>query len=100
MNSRTNNEVVASILKSAIKGATGLNIMYGSYINHTRLKRYLKILIENNMIEYEPQSRIFTTSDKGIDFLKIHGEFEEAFSWHCYCNTYKIHENISEVKSK
>ena len=46
MNSRTNNEVVASILKSAIKGATGLNIMYRSYINHTRLKKYLKILIE------------------------------------------------------
>ena len=52
------------------------------------------------MIEYEPHSRIFITSDKGIEFLKIHGEFEEAFSWHCYHNTYKIHETISEIKSK
>ena len=54
MNSRTNNELVASILKSAIKGATGLKIMYGSYINHTGLRKCLKVLMDNNMIEYDP----------------------------------------------
>ena len=100
MNSRTNNEIVASILKSAIKGATGLKIMYGSYINHTRLKKCLKVLMDNNMIEYDPQARIFRTSDKGIDFLKVHREFEEKFSWHCYRNTYKVHETVSEIKRK
>ena len=90
MNNRTNNEIVASILKSAIKGANSLKIMDCSYINHTKLKKYLKILIDNNMIEHEAPTRIFRTSEKGIEFLKIHREFEKRFSWHCYCNTYKI----------
>ena len=49
------------------------------HINHTKLKKYLKVLMENNMIKYDPQARIFRTSDKGIDFLKVHIEFEEAF---------------------
>ncbi len=80
MNSRTNNEIVASILKSAIKGATSLKITYGYYINHTKLRKHLKVLMENNLIEYDPQARIFRTSDKGIDFLKVHREFEEALT--------------------
>ncbi len=56
--------------------------------------------MDNNVIEYDPQARIFKTSDKGIDFLKVHREFEEAFSWHCYCNTYKVHETMGGIKRK
>jgi predicted transcriptional regulator len=69
-------------------------------INHTKLKKHLKVLMDNNMIEYDAQARIFKTSDKGIDFLKFHREFEKTFSWHCYCNTYKVHETISGIKRK
>ena len=98
MNSRTSNEVVASILKSAIKGATSLKIMCDSYINHAKLKKNLKVLMGNNMIEYDPQTRIFRTSDKGIDFLKVQREFEEAFSWHCNCNLYEVHDTMTGMK--
>ena len=56
--------------------------------------------MDNNMIDYDPQTIIFRTSDKGIDFLKVHREFEEKFSWHCYRNTYKVHETVSEIKRK
>ena len=44
-----------------------------------QLKKSLKVLMENKMIEYDSQSRIFRTSAKGIDFLKVQRKFEEAF---------------------
>ena len=54
--------------------------------------------MDNNMIEYDPQAIIFRISDEGIDFLKVDREFEEKFSWHCYCSTYD--ETLSEIKRK
>src|SRR6476619_7206244 len=98
MNSRTNSEVAASILKSAIKGATSLKIMCDSHVNHAKLKKSLKVLMENKMIEYDSQNRIFRTTAKGIDFLNVQRKFEEAFSWHCNSNMYKVHETISGIK--
>ena len=55
--------------------------------------------MDNNMIDYDPQTIIFRTSDKGIDFLKVHREFEEKFSCHCYRKR-KVHETVSEIKRK
>ena len=98
MNARTNSEVAASILKSAVKGASSLKIMCDSYINHAKLKKILKMLMENKMIEYDSQTRIFRTSAKGIDFLKVQRKFEETFSWHCNCNMYQVHETIGGIK--
>jgi len=63
-----------------------------------QLKKSLKVLMENKMIEYDSQTRIFRTSAKGIDFLKVQRKFEEAFSWHCKCNMYKVHETLSGIK--
>ena len=79
LTTRTNNEIVASMLKSAIKGANSLKIMDGAYINHTNLKKYLKILIGNNMIEYESETRIFRTSEKGIEFLRFIENLKRGF---------------------
>ena len=35
--------------------------------------------MDNNMIEYDPQTRIFSTSDKGIDFLRFIENLKKNF---------------------
>ena len=51
--------------------------MYNAYLSYNQLKEYLSILIENNLIEYLEGSRTFRTTDKGLNFLKMHNEMAE-----------------------
>ena len=55
--------------------------------------------MDNNMIEYDLQAKPLEPPTK-VEFLKVHREFEETFSWHCYRNTFKIHETVSVIKRK
>ncbi|MFI5406722.1 MAG: hypothetical protein ACHQ1D_09450 [Nitrososphaerales archaeon] len=57
INSRTNNEVVASILKSVIKGAISLKDYDWLRLIIQNLRK-LKVLMEDNMIKYDPRARI------------------------------------------
>ena len=77
MGNRSRTEIVGSILNAANGGATKTKIMYIAFLSFNQLKEYLSILIENNLIEYLDGTKTFKTTEKGLNFLKMHNQIEE-----------------------
>jgi predicted transcriptional regulator len=65
------------ILDTANKETTKIKIMYNAYLSYNQLKEYLFILTENNLIEYFKGARTYKTTEKGLNFLKMHNEIGE-----------------------
>ena len=77
MKYRSRTEIVSSILDAANGRATKTKIMYNAYLSYNQLKEYISILIENNLLEYLEGARTFRTTEKGLNFLKMHNEIGE-----------------------
>jgi predicted transcriptional regulator len=77
MKYRSRTEIVATILEAANGRATKTKIMYNAFLSYNQLKEYLSVLIENNLIEYLEGTRTFKTTEKGLNFLKMHNEIGE-----------------------
>ena len=77
MNYRSRTELVPSILDAANGGTTKTKIMYNAYLSYNQLKEYLTMLIENDLIEYLVGNKTFRTTEKGLNFIKMHHEIGE-----------------------
>ena len=77
MKYRSRTEIVSNILEAANGGVTKTKIMYKAYLSYNQLKEYISILIENNLIEYLDGDNKFKTTEKGLNFLKMHNQIEE-----------------------
>ena len=77
MKYRSRTEIVAMILDAANGGATKTKIMYKAFLSYAQLREYLSVLIENNLIEYVEGSQTYKTTEKGLNFLKMHNEIGE-----------------------
>jgi predicted transcriptional regulator len=77
MKYRGRTEILGNILDAANGGATKTKIMYKAFLSYDQLKEYLSVLIENNLIEYRDGTRTFKTTEKGLNFLKMHNELGE-----------------------
>jgi predicted transcriptional regulator len=70
-------EIVSMILEAANVVTTKTKIMYKSMLSYNQLKEYLSILIRNNLLEYIEGTHQFKTTEKGLNFLKMHREMAE-----------------------
>jgi predicted transcriptional regulator len=77
MKYRGRTEIVSMILEASNGGATKTKIMYNAFLSYNQLKDYLSVLIENNLIEYLDGTREFKTTEKGLNFLKMHNAIGE-----------------------
>jgi len=77
MKNRSRTEIVSNILDAANGGATKTKIMYKAFLSYNQLKECLTILIENNLLEYIDGTQTFKTTEKGLNFLKMHNEIGE-----------------------
>ena len=77
MKYRSRTEIVAMILEAGNGGATKTRIMYKAFLSYAQLKEYLSVLIENNLLEYLEGSQTYKTTEKGLNFLKMHNEIGE-----------------------
>ena len=77
MKNRSRTEIVGNILDAANGGATKTKIMYKAFLSYNQLKEYLSVLIENNLLEYIDGTQTFKTTEKGLNFLKMHNEIGE-----------------------
>ena len=64
------------ILEAANGGATKTKIMYKAFLSYAQLREYLSVLIENSL-EYVEGSQTYKTTEKGLNFLKMHNEIGE-----------------------
>jgi predicted transcriptional regulator len=74
MGNRSRTEIVGNILEAANGGTTKTKIMYFAFLSYNQLKEYLSVLIENNLIEYLDGTHKFKTTEKGLNYLKMHNE--------------------------
>jgi predicted transcriptional regulator len=51
--------------------------MYKAFLSYGQLKEYLSLLIENNLLEYLDGTQTYKTTEKGLNFLKMHNEIRE-----------------------
>ena len=77
MKYRSRTEIVSMMLEAANGGATKTKIMYSAFLSYGQLKEYLSVLIKNNLIEYRDGTHEFRTTEKGLNFLKMHNEIGE-----------------------
>jgi predicted transcriptional regulator len=77
MKYRSRTEIVSMILEAANCGATKTRIMYKAFLSFAQLREYLSLLIENNLLEYLEGSKTYKTTEKGLNFLKMHNEISE-----------------------
>ena len=78
MKYRSRTEIVCKILDTTNGGgATKTKIMYAAFLSYGQLKEYLSILIENNLLEYINGTRIFKTTEKGLNYIKMYSEIGE-----------------------
>ena len=77
MGNRSRTEIVGNILDASNGGASKTKIMYTAFLSYNQLKEYLSVLIENNLIEYLDGTQTFKTTEKGLNFLKMHNEMGE-----------------------
>ena len=80
MGNRSRTEIVGNILEAANGGVSKTKIMYTAFLSYGQLNEYLSILIENNLIEYLDGTQTFRTTEKGLNFLKMHNEIAELFT--------------------
>jgi predicted transcriptional regulator len=77
MKYRDRNEIIAQILESANGNRVRLTkIMYDVYLSHGLTKEYIGLLIEKGLMEYLDGERTFKTTDKGLNFLRIHNKVQ------------------------
>ena len=48
-----------------------------AYLSYNQLREYLFILIENNLIKYLDGTQTYKTTEKGLNFLKMHNQIGE-----------------------
>ena len=67
-------EVIADILRAALKGASKTRIMYRANLNFSRVNRYLAELLEMGLVSLEKApggGTIYRTTEDGKTFLRI-----------------------------
>jgi predicted transcriptional regulator len=76
---RSKTEITAQILQSANgrNRITKTKIMYGAFLSHSQLKRYLPLLIQDGLLEYLEETHTYRTTEKGLKFLKMYEQMEE-----------------------
>ncbi|MGE5862663.1 MAG: winged helix-turn-helix domain-containing protein [Nitrososphaerales archaeon] len=77
MKYRSRTEIVGNILDAANGRTTKTKIMYKAFLSYAQLKEYLSVLTENNLIEYLDVNQTFKTTEKGLNYLKMHNEMGE-----------------------
>ena len=78
MKYRSRTDVIASILNSATgeEGTLMTRIMYSSFLSFTQVKRFLKLLTENDLLEYDEINKVYKTTGKGLRFLVLYEKMD------------------------
>jgi predicted transcriptional regulator len=80
MKYRSRTDIVALILEAANGGATKTKIMYKAFLSYAQLKEYLTVLLEKDVLEYDDETQLFRTTEKGLRLLQMYNQFDEMMS--------------------
>jgi predicted transcriptional regulator len=81
MKHRSRLEIISLILDIATRndGVTQKKILYRAYLSYEHLKKYLTLLQENELINYQEQEgKVYRTTEKGLHFLNLYAKLNEV----------------------
>jgi predicted transcriptional regulator len=79
MKYRSRNDIINEILDAANGGgATKTKIMYQAFLSYVQLKEYLTVLIDNQLLNYDVDTRQFKTTEKGLRFLDTFNQISDV----------------------
>jgi predicted transcriptional regulator len=85
MKNRSKTEIISQVLGAAAtngeegsNGATKTQIMYKSFLSFDQLNRYLSLLLENKLLNYDKKTAKYKVTDKGLKFLKLYDQIGDA----------------------
>jgi predicted transcriptional regulator len=77
MRYRSRTDIISEILDAANGGATKTKIMYQAFISYSQMKEYLRVLTENNLLNYDLDARTFKITEKGLRFLHTYNQMDD-----------------------
>lgn len=78
MRYRSRTEIISVILDAANGGATKTKIMYHAFLSYAQMKEYLRVLTENNLLNYNVDTQTFKTTEKGLRFLDAYAQMSDV----------------------
>jgi predicted transcriptional regulator len=70
MKYRNRTDIIAQMLESASGySVTKTKIMYKAYVPHEQISYYVQILVENDLLSFDQETRHYQTTAKGQQFL-------------------------------
>lgn len=70
-------DIISQILEAANGGITKTKIMYKALLSYTQMKENLTDLTRNDLLRYDENTRIFSTTEKGLRFLDIYNRISD-----------------------
>jgi predicted transcriptional regulator len=81
MKYRSRTDITSQILETASHGGvTKTRIMYNAYLSYAQLKEYISVLLENGLVEYTAEDKLFRTTSKGMQFLKTYSQIGDMMA--------------------
>jgi len=68
---------MSQILEAANGGMTKTKIMYAALVSYDQMKENLAALTEKGLLRYNEDTRIFSTTEKGLRFLDIYNRISD-----------------------
>jgi predicted transcriptional regulator len=76
MTYRSRTDIISKILQAANGGITKTKIMYHAFLSYAQLQDYLRVLIQNDLLSYDLDTRTFKTTKKGLRFIEIYNQMD------------------------
>jgi predicted transcriptional regulator len=70
-------DIIADILRICKKGSRKTRTMYLANLSWTQLEKYLKLLINKKLLEYDSIEKKYRTTNKGLEFLRAYFDAKE-----------------------
>ena len=77
MKYRSKFDIMTAVLHTATGGITKTSLMYKTFLSHNLLNEYLVLLMGGGLLAHDSESRTYTTTPKGNEFLTINDKLNE-----------------------
>lgn len=95
LNYRSNADIIAMILFTAINGERKSTIMSKAHLNYRQIMKYINILVINELVversNLSEGSTMYHTTDKGKNYLDM---YEESKAYNLTSNLYVVGKEI------
>ena len=89
---RSETEIISLILRSTqyYTGTKLSQIQYETYISYNQLKEFLTMMIENQLITYFKEEKVFKITEYGMHVLELYGEMDKLLDYTRLNNVVKV----------